>query len=189
MSPVHSPIDLDRLFRLRLVVARYGEMDVAKWWNTEGMLGQYGQKVLRRGFPATHRFAQARVVFAVAKSRCREIFDPPGGITLWSLLPELEEAFDEEWQTWLDDQDTWNDFFDEVASIENRDLMETLRDFDLLSAEQHELSSRLRRSAEGRAVPVPGTPELNDDLLTLLAAGFGRGEVANPAVPYARIEE
>ena len=34
-----SDTDLDLLFKLRLLVARYGEMDVAKWWNTNGILG------------------------------------------------------------------------------------------------------------------------------------------------------
>ena len=29
-------IDIDRLLKLRLVVGRYGEMDIAKWWNTRG---------------------------------------------------------------------------------------------------------------------------------------------------------
>ena len=29
-----APLDLDRLLRLRLVVARHGEMDLAEWWNT-----------------------------------------------------------------------------------------------------------------------------------------------------------
>ncbi len=36
------PIDLDRLLKLRLVVARFGEMDLARWWNTKGQLGRLG---------------------------------------------------------------------------------------------------------------------------------------------------
>ena len=35
-------ISLDRLLKLRLVVARHGEMDRAGWWNTNGMLGRHG---------------------------------------------------------------------------------------------------------------------------------------------------
>ena len=54
-------VDLDRLLRLRLVVARFGE-DLARWWNSRGMLGRHGAVVLKGGFPATHHFAQARVV-------------------------------------------------------------------------------------------------------------------------------
>ena len=29
-----ASVDFDRLLKLRLVVARFGEMDLAKWWNT-----------------------------------------------------------------------------------------------------------------------------------------------------------
>jgi hypothetical protein len=50
-------IDFKRLFKLRLVVARHGEMDAARWWNTQGVLGPRGLSVLKRGFPKTHCFA------------------------------------------------------------------------------------------------------------------------------------
>ncbi len=44
-------IDLDRLLKLRLVVARFGEIGIlAKWWNTKGQLGMpSGAAALRRG--------------------------------------------------------------------------------------------------------------------------------------------
>ena len=83
--PLTSVLNFDRLLKLRLVVARYGEMDMARWWNTQGMLGRRDAIVLKRGFPATHYFAQNRVVFAVARSRCNELFSPPGCLTLWNL--------------------------------------------------------------------------------------------------------
>lgn len=67
------PIDLERLLKLRAVVARFGEMDRARWWNTSGQMGSFGTATLRRGFPRTHYFAQARSVFAVAAHRCSEI--------------------------------------------------------------------------------------------------------------------
>src|SRR5690349_2368177 len=87
-------IDLERLLKLRVLVARFGEMDCAKWWNTKGQLGRLGAAALRRGFPRTRYFAQARSVFAVAGHRCAEIFDPPHCVTLWSLPENLEEEFD-----------------------------------------------------------------------------------------------
>ena len=92
-------IDLDRLLRLRLVVARFGEMDLACWWNSKGMLGRHGAVVLRRGIPSTHYFTQARVVFEVAHSRCHEFFDPPGCITLWNLPVDIMGQLDQldEW--------------------------------------------------------------------------------------------
>ena len=50
--PDTREVDLDHLLKLRLVVARVGEMDLAKWWNTKGQLGPYGAAAVRRGFPA-----------------------------------------------------------------------------------------------------------------------------------------
>ena len=89
-----TKIDFDRLLKLRLVVARVGEMDLAKWWNTRGQLGRLGTAAIRRGFPRTHYFAQARSVFAVAAHRSREIFDPPDSVTLWRLPEPIEEEFE-----------------------------------------------------------------------------------------------
>src|SRR5687767_13552002 len=106
-----TTIDLDRLLKLRVVVARFGEMDLAKWWNTGGQLGRHGATVLRRGFPRTHFFAQARSVFAVAAHRCTEIFDLPRAVTLWRLPEAIEEEFDERWEQWLDKADDWTVFF------------------------------------------------------------------------------
>src|ERR1700747_3416269 len=95
-------IDFDRLLKLRLVVARVGEMDLAKWGNTRGQLGRLGTAAVRRGFPRTHYFAQARSVFAVAAFRCREVFDPPEGVTLWQLPYAVEADFESRWERWLD---------------------------------------------------------------------------------------
>ena len=86
MAQTTGTTDLDRLLKLRLVVGRFGEMDIARWWNTNGQLGRLGTSALRRGFPRTHYFAQARSVFAVAAQRCSEVFDPPDCVTLWRLL-------------------------------------------------------------------------------------------------------
>ena len=49
--------------------------------------------------------------------------------------------------------------------------------------------SKLRRSAEGRAVPLPGVHTVTDALINQLAAGFSRGEPGKLAVPYARTED
>lgn len=183
-----AAIDLERLFLLRLVVARVGEMDMARWWNTKGMLGHPGSVVLKRGFPRTYYFAQARVVFEVARSRCKELFDPPGSITLWHLPAEVEDTFEERWQTWLDDGDRWAPVFEQLAALKGTNLIDAMTSFELLSEQQNEAVAKLRRSAEGRAVPLPGTHTPDDELVTMLAAGFARGEVGNPAIPYARLD-
>jgi hypothetical protein len=90
---VPDAVDLEKLFKARLAVARFGEMDCAGWWNTKGLLGQLGKKVLQRGFPKTHLLAQARVAFAVAAHRSAEVFSPPDHATLWSLPAVVEDAF------------------------------------------------------------------------------------------------
>jgi hypothetical protein len=152
-----AALDFDRLLKLRLVVARYGEMDLAKWWNTRGQLGRLGTAATRRGFPRTHYFAQARSVFAVAASRCREVFDPPRSVTLWQLSETLEGG----------------------------DLKTILQSLGLITNDEAESFPRLRRSAEGRAVPLPVPFSGTDQDVASLALGFARGEPGSIAVPYA----
>jgi hypothetical protein len=186
MTQAKVAIDLNRLLKLRFVVARFGEMDLAKWWNTKGQLGRLGSTALRRGFPRTHYFAQARSVFAVAAHRCAEVFDPPGCVTLWRLPEAVEEEFDARWEHWLDHTSEWQPFFQKIESIDGSDLIATLRTFDLVTDRDVEALSRLRRSAEGRALPLSGTFSETDDDVTLLALGFVRGETGALVVPYAR---
>jgi hypothetical protein len=179
-------IDLDRLLKTRLVVARFGEMDLAKWWNTRGQLGKHGTSALRRGFPRTHRFAQARSVFAVAAHRCAEYFDVPGTVTLWRLTDAIEEEFDAKWEQWLDNAADWTPFFERVESAPPNDLAKVLRAFDLVTDGDLEAGAKLRRSAEGRLVPLPGMFNESDSDIALLALGFSRGEVGALTVPYLR---
>jgi len=188
MSFNQHPVDFERLLKLRLVVARHGEMDAARWWNTQGMLGRRGAVVMKRGFPSTHYFTQARIVFEVAESRCHELFDPPGCMTLWSLPAEIEDQFQEHWQGWLDETEKWAPVFQQVEAQSGADLLKSLGELDLISQAQLDAVAKLRRSAENRAVPISGTFYPNDDIITLLAAGFSRGESGNPAIPYARLE-
>jgi hypothetical protein len=179
-------IDLDRLFKLRLVVARFGEMDIAKWWNTTGQLGRLGTAALRRGFPRSHYFAQARSVFAVAAHRCAEVFEPPGCVTLWRLPEAIEEEFDARWEHWVDRATEWQPFFQKLEGLEGTDLVDALHAFEVISEADTAGLARLRRSAEGRTVPLPGVFSPTDADVTLLALGFARGEVGALAVPYAR---
>ena len=182
-------VDSGRLLKLRLVVARLGEMDLGRWWNTNGQLGQLGASVLRRGFPRTFRFAQARSVFAVAGHRCREVFDPPGCVTLWDLPAAIEDELDGTWEHWLDRAEEWEPFFQAMEKPSGTDVGPVLRDLGLVGERELEALSRLRRSAEGRAVPLPGVFSGSDEAITLLALGFARGEPGSLAVPYMRKAE
>jgi hypothetical protein len=178
--------DLDRLLKLRLIVARFGEMDIAKWWNTKGQLGRLGASALRRGLPRTHYFAQARSVFAVAAHRCSEVFDPPGCVTLWRLPESIEEEFEARWEQWLDNAGEWTPFFERLETLQGTDLIVALRSFDVIGERDVDSFSKLRRSAEGRAVPLPGIFSGTNEEITLLALGFARGEPGALTVPYAR---
>jgi hypothetical protein len=183
-----TKIDFDRLLKLRLVVARVGEMDLAKWWNTRGQLSRLGTAAVRRGFPRTHYFAQARSVFAVAAHRCREVFDPPQSATLWHLPEAVEEEFEAHWERWLDEADEWKPFFAELESLKEPELKTAIQSFNLITDYESELLGRLRRSAEGRAVPLPAPFMGTDQDVALLALGFARGEPSALAVPYARLD-
>lgn len=188
MTAPKVTVDLDRLLKLRLIVGRHGEMDRARWWNTQGMLGPRGAVVLGRGLPRTHYFAQAHVVFAVARTRCAELFSPPGCMTLWSLPAALEDEFEERWQDWLDAIDEWRLFFEKLAELSGNSLTQELRDLGLVSPSQLDAVSKLRRPTEARALALPGVHQPNDEVLTLLAAGFAQGEPGSPVIPYARLE-
>jgi hypothetical protein len=178
-------LDFDRLLKLRLIVARFGEMDLAKWWNTRGQLGRLGTAAIRRGFPRTHYFAQARSVFAVAAHRSREIFDPPDSVTLWRLPETIEEEFEGKWEHWLDRANEWQPFFIRLESLQENDLKIALHSFDAVTNHELEMSSRLRRSAGGRAVPLSEPFSGTDQDIALLALGFARGETGALVVPYA----
>lgn len=194
MNTATPNIDFDRLLRHRLVVARYGEMDAARWWNTgdtarrTALLGRAGSVLMSRGFPRTHRFAQARLVFEVARARCAEVFDPPRCITLWNLPPVIEDQFDARWARWLEDRESWADFFAAIEAPPS-DLFDAMKKLGLVGDGESETVSKLRRSAEGRAVPLPGVHVITDSLITQLAMGFSCGEPGKLAVPYARFDE
>jgi hypothetical protein len=182
-----TTLDLDRLLKLRLVVARFGETDVAQWWNTKGQLGPLGAAAVRRGLPRTHYFAQARSVFAVAGHRCDEVFNPPGCVTLWRLPEAIEEQFDARWERWLDNAGDWTDVFEALQAPKGTDLVAILRAFELVTDRATEELATLRRSAEGRAVPLPSLFSGTDDDVTLLATAFALGSPGKLSVPYARL--
>lgn len=142
-----------------------------------------GESVLRRGFPRTHRFAQARSVFAVAAHRCRDLYDPPSAVTLWQLPAELQDDFDRAWATWIDRADEWEPFFRDLEPC-SADLLREMQRLQLVTDDHVDQLSRLRRSAEDRAVALSGEFNYSDDEITMLALAFARGENGRPAVPF-----
>jgi hypothetical protein len=182
-------VDLERLLKLRVVVARVGEMDRAKWWNTTGQLGPLGAAAVRRGLPRTHYFAQARSAFAVAAHRCDEVFNPPRSVTLWRLPEELEERFEARWEHWCDEAGTWDAFFEQVAAIDTVDVAVALQAFHLVNDASLATAAALSLGAGGRSVQLPNPYAGTQADVELLALGFSRGRVGSLTVPYARLAE
>lgn len=163
-------------------------MDLAGWWNTNGQLGSLGASVLQRGFRRTYHFAQARSVFAVAAHRVSEVYDRKDAVTLWRLPARVEDDFNTRWAQWIEGAEDWVAFFQSLHACSN-DVVEELRRFDLVSEDQLERASRLRRSAEQRAVQVPGEFDWSDDAITMLALAYGRAGRHDLAVPFQTCTE
>lgn len=176
--------ELDWLLKLRLVVARHGEQDMARWWNTTGQLSARGASVLGRGFPRTHHFAQARSVFAAAETRCTEVFGLAGAVTLWRLGDEVEEAFDQQWETWLDQAGEWSAFFEGLVSGPDASLRTVLLDRALVSPSQLDEVDRLLIDTGGQSIRIGNCLSLRETV-ALLALGFSRGAAGTLVVPYA----
>jgi hypothetical protein len=189
MTPTFAALDLDHLFKLRLAVARWGEKDIAGWWNTDGMLGRHGEMALSRGMPRTHFVAQARVVFAVATDRCEKLFNPPRSMTLWSLPPAIEDALEDRIQEILDDLPAWARFFERLKTVAGSDLVETLRTLGLARDSVMTSVRTLSLGADGHSVPLPGLHRPSDEVVELLAAAFSLGGSGRLVVPYARLED
>ncbi len=182
-------LDLEWLLKIRTVVARIGEMDLARWWNSNGQLGPQGASVLRRGLPRTHYFAQTRSVCMVAAARCAQIFDPPGSVTLWRLTDAIEERLDVLWESWLDDARTWRPFFERIASLQSTDVPLSLGEFGLVTAEEIDNGRSLKKSSDGRSIQVPELFDGRRQTVAMLALCFAAGSLGNLVVPYARRAE
>ncbi|MFG3593093.1 BrxE family protein [Bradyrhizobium sp. RDI18] len=182
----YNDIEMAWLMKLRTVVARLGEMDCERWWNSDGQLGPQGASVLRRGLPRTHHFAQARSVWTIAGLRCAQIFDPPGAVTLWRLTDALEERLDVLWEGWLDDAASWRPFFERVARLKHTDVPTALKDFDLVTDDEIASGAKIKRASDGRSIMVPGVFDERRRSVALLALSFAAGSQGNLVVPHAR---
>jgi hypothetical protein len=179
--------DYEQLLRLRLVVARFGEMDLARWWDTKSMLAKTGRVAVSRGLPKTHRFAQARAVFAVARARCREVYNPSDGVTLWDLPADIESAFEARWQAWIENLSRGQSVFDSLEAIAGDDLLPALTSIAQLPPAALDGAKHMKRAADQKAIPLGEVSTITLDLITRLAAGFSKSEPGKVAVPYAKL--
>ena len=178
----------EHLFKLRTVVARHGEQDVANWWPTQGLLARQGASLYQRSFPRTHPFARARVVAEAAKARVRELFPVTDALTLWTLPTDLEEQVELDRQEWLRDVERWAPFFERLEAHEGSDLLELLQSLDLVRDSVAEAARRLSAPANGPALPLAADGSAKDGLtmegLELLAAAHAVGRPGAPVVPH-----
>ena len=104
-------------------------------------------------------------------------------MTLWRLPAELEDDLDRAWATWIDQTGQWEPFFVELESC-GGDLLHEMQRLQLVNDDHLEQFARLKRSAEQRAVFIPGEFTSSDDDIAMLALAFARGEHGKPAVPF-----
>lgn len=180
---------VEQVTKLRMTVARFGEMDRSKWWNTKGMLGHVGELAISRGFPKTHVFARARAVFAVASARSEEVFNPPDSYTLWRLPVEIEDWIADAWANWLEQPEEWKEFLAAVDGESQKEFLPALKDLGLISDVTADRAANLRRADDFRSVPIKLNGESPQETVELLAAAHGCSESGKLAVPFVREEE
>lgn len=176
-------LDLLRIFKLRAAVGRFGEMDHAGWWNTQGVLGARGAVVYKRGLPQTHFLARVRVVTAVAAERSRTVYPAADVATLWSLPPALERSLSFRERSWAADRsdDEWVAFEAALVSAPG-DVAAWLAELNLVDESVVTKAAGLTPEPGGKGVAVPGP--LDDETIQLLALLHARGGPKNLVVPF-----
>ena len=159
-----------KIIALRMAVARQGEMDRSKWWNTKGLLSRVGELAVSRGFPKSHVFARCRAAFAVASSRSEEVFNPPDSYTLWRLPVEIEDQLEDAWAGWLESPDEWKDLLERIDSAGSNDLVSVLTSLELASEQSADRAKGLRRADDLKSVPIKLNGETVIQAIELLAA-------------------
>lgn len=179
-------IDLKRLARLRAAVGRFGEMDGAGWWNTQGVLGTRGAAVYKRGLPQTHFLARVRVVSTVAAQRSQAIYPAAGVATLWSLPPAVERSLSFQERSWATSGVTeeWSRFESALSQTPGDDVGSWLAELGLVEQQVAARVPALRLDPGGKGLAVPGP--VSDEAIQLLALGHAHGGTKNLVVPFIR---
>ena len=166
------PLDLRQLFKLRLVVAAMGET--------------------QQGFPRSAPFALTRAGFRVAQLACDEalaIQPTPGGpVTchLFRLTPQLEDAFENERNRWMDEPQEWADCFQAAWALSAEQWPQAL--IDLADLDPTALDwARQQTPQTAKALRLDNPFELNQGHIERLAAGFVCSQPGQLVVPYVQV--
>ena len=187
-----TAVDADftkKVAALRMAVARQGEMDRSKWWNTKGLLSRVGELAISRGFPKSHVFARSRAAFAVASARSEEVFNPPDSYTLWRLPVEIEDQLEDAWAGWLESPDEWKDLLERIDAAGGNDFVSMLTSLELVSEQSSNRAKGLRRADDLKSVPLKLEGETVIEAIELLAVAHGSSESRKLAVPFIREED
>jgi hypothetical protein len=176
------------LFKSRLIVGRYGEMDIARWWNTSSILSSLGSKVASRGLPRTEFYGRARVLFAVASQRTRQYFSPSGSVTLWSLPPSIENALDEAMIRWAHEGRSWPVVEEALVGLKVGGIEQALQSADVAPEQVRGLVPKLKAGPEGKSILLPQSRKITDETVSLLAAAFSRSKPESLLLPIVSVK-
>jgi hypothetical protein len=183
-----SGLNPEILFKCRLIVGRYGEMDIARWWNTTGILSTLGSKVASRGLPRTEFYGRARVLFAVASQRTREYFSPPQCFTLWSLPPSVENTLDEAVIRWAHEGRSWPVIENAHAGLKLGGIDQALQSVDIAPAQIRSSVAKLKAGPEGKSIRLAEISRITDETVALLAAAFSRSKPVALILPVVPVK-
>ncbi len=180
-----------QLFKLRLVIAAMGEAARLKWWKSSVMSGT-GEFLFESGFPRSAPFAQTRAGFRVAQLACDEALaiqpSPGGSITchLFRLTPQLEDAFENERNRWMDEPQEWKECFQATWALGAEQWPQALIDLaDLDPAALEWAHQQIPQTAKALRLEDPF--EINQLHIERLAAGFVCGQAGQLVVPYLQV--
>ena len=183
-----SKVNPEQLFKSRIIIGRYGEMDIARWWNTSGILSSLGSKVASRGLPRTEFYGRARVLFAVAAQRTRQYFSPPEAFTLWSLPPSVENALDEAMIRWAHEGRSWPVVEEALAGLKLGGIEQALQSADVAPDHISGLVPKLKAGPEGKSILLPQSSKIMDETVALLAAAFSRSRPESLLLPIVPVK-
>ena len=184
-------LDFRQLFKLRLVVAAMGETQRLGWWNS-GVLTGTGEFLFQQGFPRSAPFAQTRAGLRVAQLGCDEALGiqatPGGPITchLFQLTPQLEDAYENERNRWMDEPAAWTECFRQVWALSLEQWPQALIDLaDLDPAAIKWARQQIPQTAKALRLEDPA--EINQGHVEKLAAGFLCSQPGQLVVPYLQV--
>lgn len=175
---------LDTLLWARLWVARLGELDVLRWWRSDGLLGPDGGFVGPRLLPRTHGAARARIAFAVARHACDVRYPNAAAWHLFRLGPEIEDAFDALLAERCGDSEWWHDVLARLEPVgPEAEAAATLIDAQVVTEEDVRAIRGARAGPEERSLKVEPGASL-EVMVRRLAAGFTRSAPGALMVPW-----